>query len=196
MNRSNTDAEAAHQRLHDLRLRGVADAVDDALEAALVEAGLMRRDGGRVALTQAGLARDATWARLPAGSPGEVAARRAYARFPVHNRRFLEAVTRWQLTPAGVLNDHFDIDYDLDVIARVDTLVAAATRDLRELGGLVPRFAGYERRLEEPLRRAERGEHRWLASPAVESVHTVWMQLHADLLDALGAARGDEEAMP
>ena len=46
--------------------------------------------------------------------------------------------------------------------------------------------------MSDALKHVENGEHDWLVSPRIDSVHTVWMQLHEDLLLALGIARGDE----
>jgi hypothetical protein len=39
------------------------------------------------------------------------------------------------------------------------------------------------------VRRLNDGEREWLASPTIDSYHTVWMQLHEDLLLALGLER-------
>jgi len=38
----------------------------------------------------------------------------------------------------------------------------------------------------------EADEHDWLLSPRIDSYHTVWMQLHEDLLSAVGVNRADE----
>jgi len=36
------------------------------------------------------------------------------------------------------------------------------------------------------------GEHTWLTRPTVDSYHTVWFELHEDLLATLGRTRSDE----
>jgi hypothetical protein len=59
------------------------------------------------------------------------------------------------------------------------------------LGESVPRFAGYPERLAAALDRID-GDRQWLASPRCDSYHTVWMQMHEDLLGAIGASRADE----
>jgi hypothetical protein len=41
--------------------------------------------------------------------------------------------------------------------------------------------------------RVSEGERDWLTSPRVDSYHTVWMELHEELLAALGLERGSEE---
>ena len=38
------------------------------------------------------------------------------------------------------------------------------------------------------------GESAWLASPLMDSYHTVWMQLHQELILMLGLTRADDEA--
>jgi hypothetical protein len=57
----------------------------------------------------------------------------------------------------------------------------------------VPRFEGYRPRLRDARERVNEGEHEWLTSPRIDSYHTVWMQLHEDLLLALGLDRASEE---
>ena len=47
---------------------------------------------------------------------------------------------------------------------------------------------GYRARLRRPPASNE-GDHEWLTSPRIDSYHTVWMQLHEDLLLALGKNR-------
>jgi hypothetical protein len=55
----------------------------------------------------------------------------------------------------------------------------------------VPRFAGYRSRLSDAVDRIS-DDRAWLASPRCDSYHTVWMQLHEDLLIAVGVNRADE----
>ena len=52
------------------------------------------------------------------------------------------------------------------------------------------RFAGYPERYSAALDRVDRGERAWVAQPTIESCHTVWMELHEDLLATLGLERG------
>ena len=54
----------------------------------------------------------------------------------------------------------------------------------------LPRFAGSSERYAAALDRAARGEHAWVAQPKIDSCHTVWMELHEDLLATLGLDRG------
>ena len=42
------------------------------------------------------------------------------------------------------------------------------------------------------LARVDSGERRWVDSPEIDSCHTVWAQLHEDLLATLGLPRGPD----
>ena len=46
----------------------------------------------------------------------------------------------------------------------------------------------------EALRRVRAGEHDWFTKPVIESYHTVWFELHEDLLASLGLDRSSEAA--
>ena len=55
------------------------------------------------------------------------------------------------------------------------------------------RFGGYRPRLRAARERVAEGASDWLTSPRIDSYHTVWMQLHEDLLLALGRDRASED---
>jgi hypothetical protein len=63
---------------------------------------------------------------------------------------------------------------------------------LRRLSRSVERFDEYPRRLRAAVRRLDEGDWEWFTSPRIDSYHTVWMQVHEDLLLALGRERADE----
>jgi hypothetical protein len=44
--------------------------------------------------------------------------------------------------------------------------------------------------------RAEDGEASWINRPRADSCHTVWMELHEDLIATLGVQRGAEFGDP
>lgn len=90
------------------------------------------------------------------------------------------------------MNDHADATYDWSVIDRVIAIDERIGVPVSRLGRSVGRFSHYRPRLRDALRRVEAGEHDWLVSPRHDSYHTVWMQLHEDLLLALGITRGEE----
>jgi hypothetical protein len=183
--------------VHDIRLRGALRAVvtDEQTEVRLrrlVEIGALRRDARGVRLTAAAREQHTVWARFAPGSGAEAAARRAYERFLPLNRLLLRICHDWQVRPGGVPNDHRDTRYDWGVVDRLRGLDERVQPVVGRLGRLDPRFGTYRPRLRAALARVDAGEHAWLTSPRCDSYHTVWMQLHEDLLLALGAERAHE----
>lgn len=112
------------------------------------------------------------------------------------NARLVRACTDWQLRPNGqdrlASNDHADPEWD----ARVLSELAALDRGLHDLiEGLaepLPRFGCYHKRYAAALAQARAGQHEWVAGIDVASCHTVWMELHQDLLSTLGMRRNPE----
>lgn len=184
-------SEKAGELLHQVRLRGFVPATGESPEAELLEAGLVVLRGSNLALTTAGREAHAAWSRLPEGSPAEAAARAAYERFLPMNTELLKICTAWQLKDDGSINDHSDRAYDFQVLERLDRVHERVAPLVTRLAEMAPRFAGYPDRLAAALGRIA-GDRQWLASPRCDSYHTVWMQMHEDLLSAIGADRADE----
>jgi hypothetical protein len=184
--------EESYALLHQLRLRGMMRGAETPGSDALCTAGLAARKGTFLVLTSAGREVHSQWARLTPGSEAESAARRSYDQFLALNPELLQVSTDWQVRPGNVPNDHRDTKYDWDVLDRLAAIDERTGPILRRLGEAVERFAGYRPRLRDALRRVQDGEHDWFLSPTCDSYHTVWMQLHEDLLLALGLARTDE----
>lgn len=184
-------SEDAWALLHDLRLRGFRPAKGGPAEEELVAAGVAMSRGANMALTLAGRDAHAAWARLAPGSEEEVLARKAYERFLTLNVEFLRLCTDWQLKPGNQPNDHSDAAYDFRVLERLDRLDERAGELLESLGKTVLRFSSYRSRLTDALDRIS-DDRAWFASPRCDSYHTVWMQLHEDLLAAVGVERADE----
>ena len=115
----------------------------------------------------------------------------AYRRFLGLNGDLLAVCTAWQMR-GDRLNDHSDAAYDKGV---VDDLLAIHDRarpitvDLREA---LARYGRYGERLRSALERVLAGEHEWFTKPVIDSYHTVWFELHEDLLATLGLDRGRE----
>jgi hypothetical protein len=122
-----------------------------------------------------------------------------YQRFFGVNRELLEACTAWQLRDVGLdrlVNEHDDPAYDRSCIDRLAGLHAQAEPVVVRLAELFARFERYPRRLGEALRRLEAGEADYFTSPATDSYHTVWFELHEHLLATLGLERADEVTSP
>ncbi len=130
--------------------------------------------------------------RLEPGSEAEAATRRGYESFLPLNAEALKVCSDWQVRPGGVPNDHTDAGYDWAVIDRLRALDARAGPVVRRFADADARFAGYRSALREARTRVEAGDREFLASPRCASYHTVWMQLHEELLVALGLERGQE----
>lgn len=184
-------SDKAWDLLHQLRLRGFLSATGNVVEDELTGAAFVVLRGANLALTPAGRDANAAWARLPQGSAEEDAARRTYERFLPLNTELLKICTAWQLRDDGNSNDHSDRAYDFRVLERLDRLHARVAPLVTRLGDSVPRFAGYATRLAEALDRIA-ADRQWMASPRCDSYHTVWMQMHEDLLGAIGASRAEE----
>jgi hypothetical protein len=196
--------------LHGLRLKGFAEAgpvadgaglaVDDVEAAlqALAGEGLVSRREGRIS----------GWSLTPDGrvehrrllgdeldaSGAKAVVDDAYRRFLEVNPELLAVCTAWQLRPEGdasVLNDHSDADHDRRVVERlvaVDEAVRTITADLERQ---LERFGRYGPRLGAAVERALAGDGDWITKPIIDSYHTVWFELHEDLLCTLGIERGE-----
>jgi len=186
-----TLTEGAWALLHDLRLRGFRPAKGTPAEEELTAAGLVLVRGVNLALAPAGRQAHAAWARLTPDSEEEVLAKATYERFLVFNVEFLRICTDWQLKPGNQPNDHSDAAYDFKILERLDRLDERAGALVEAMGKAVSRFADYRGRLTEALDKIS-DDRAWLASPRCDSYHTVWMQLHEDLLSAVGVNRADE----
>ena len=119
----------------------------------------------------------------------------AYERFEKINRELLSLFTDWQMVPAGserVPNDHSDSDYDHGVIDRLGQQHERAQRPLDQLSGLEQRLAEYTRRLDEAYDKVLAGEIDFVSGARVDSYHTVWFELHEDLLRMLGREREEQ----
>ena len=191
--------------LHGLAIKKHADAaaiaaavgLDEAeVQAALDEAvakGRAVRAGEAYSLTPvARVALDGACSRLFAAQRGDEAFIAAYERFEAINRDLKALMTAWQtieIDGESVLNDHANKDYDDRLIDRLGTLHERAEAILLQLSAGLPRLAIYARKLEAALEKAEDGAIEWVSGARIESYHTVWFELHEDLLRILGRTR-------
>ncbi|WP_067967060.1 transcriptional regulator [Nocardiopsis trehalosi] len=170
-----------------------ADAESELIDLAVD--GLVTREGGPFGawgLTDAGRAADAE--RITAeleSAAARPAVTAAYERFLVLNPELLDLCTAWQLRSvdgAMTVNDHGDPAYDARVLDRFTDLDARAAAVCAAPAAALPRFGRYRDRLARALARAVAGELQYVADD-VASYHTVWAELHEDLLATLGIAR-------
>ncbi|WP_436795505.1 transcriptional regulator [Actinospongicola halichondriae] len=197
--------------LHTLRLKGVAEAeaiasdvglapeVVDGELSALEVADLVRVRRGRIggyALTPAGKTLDE---RLIAEELAEAGVRpvveAAYGDFLEFNGQLLAVCTAWQLREVDGethINDHSDPEHDRAVHDRLEALHERVVPVLDALTGALDRFAGHGDRLGTALAHVRAGDHDWFTKPMFPSYHSVWFELHEDLLATLGTERATE----
>ena len=129
------------------------------------------------------------------GAHARVVVDAAYRQFLLLNTHLLEVCTEWQLRDVGgesTVNDHSDHAYDAGVIEKLADLHAEVEPICNDLGAALDRFGGYGPRLEHALQRVRDGDTDWFTKPMIASYHTVWFEMHEDLLCTLGIERGSE----
>ena len=120
-----------------------------------------------------------------------------YERFCDLNNAFKSLVTDWQMRSvdgATIVNSHQDEDYDRSVLERLDDLHPRMLQLIGDLAQALPRLGGYGPRFDVALERIRKGETRYLTAPIIDSYHTVWFELHQDLIQVCGLNRSDEAA--
>jgi hypothetical protein len=121
---------------------------------------------------------------------------RQYLDFLDSNAEVLRAVTDWQTRPAVgrpfAENDHQDLRWDARVLQRLAIVGDRLAPLSAAIGGVLPRLDGYAARYSAALARARAGDRVWVDGLGIDSCHTVWFQLHEDLLATLGIPRGRE----
>jgi hypothetical protein len=197
--------------LHGLRIKGVAAPAIVAEATGLAEAEVAER---LAALAREGLVVERTgalagWSLTAAGrdehdrlvgdevdaAGARPALRHAYEEFRALNGAALDACSRWQVRDIEgrpVVNDHGDPGYDADVVADLADVERQAHPVCDELAGTLDRYAGYGDRLHHAVERVEAGEGDWFTRPVMPSFHTVWFELHEDLITTLGINHSDE----
>jgi hypothetical protein len=191
--------------VHALALRRKADldalARSTGLDNATIEAALAPAiaDGHAIAarglfvLAPAGAAwLEARYSEAFAAQRADAAFSDGYARFEVINRELKTLITQWQTLSVGgkqIPNDHSDADYDSRLIDRLVGLHERAEMLINQMAEHLPRLARYATRLGEALDRAENGDAEWVSGVRCDSYHTVWFEMHEDLLRLLARKR-------
>lgn len=108
------------------------------------------------------------------------------------NKQVLDLTTQWQTREVGgeqVPNDHSDPDYDDKVIDKLGRVVERTGTVLRPIADADPLIDRFLERIGGALTRAEGGETDYVSGLRVDSVHTVWFQMHEHLLRLTGRER-------
>jgi hypothetical protein len=112
----------------------------------------------------------------------------AYDDFRGVNPDFKALVTDWQVK-AGTPNAHDDAEYDTAVLARLGEVHARVLPIIAAVGTQLPRLNAYSVKLAAALDKVDAGDTTWLTRPLIDSYHTVWFELHEELIGAVGLTR-------
>ncbi len=175
--------EASFAALYRIKLKGMVAELDDA--ARLEADGVVTSTASGYLLTEEGHARvdDALLverARIDADALGSI-----YERFIAANGPFKELSSRWHAA---------NEDERSALAGGMADLLEQVEPVLQRTAQIVPRFGAYPDRLTTAAARVEEGQHEWMTSPQLDSVHTVWMEIHEDYLATLGRSRESEGA--
>ena len=177
-------------------LRCSQDAAADALDR-LVADGLAELAAGSFRLTADGKSVGHGFITEDTASWGVDNALAALDAFLALDHRMKETVTAWQMREVdGVqtFNDHSDPAYDAEALARLGALHVDASAWLSPLVAGLPRLGAYGERLELAAAMAAAGDGKYVASPRVDSYHSIWFELHEDLILLAGRNRAEEVA--
>ncbi|MDD9963435.1 MAG: hypothetical protein OXU70_15230 [Gammaproteobacteria bacterium] len=174
-------------------LTGLDEAQVRTLVAEAVAGGRLNEVGGKYMVTPtAQITLQGVYAKVYGALRGDAGFKKEYEAFEVINDDLKQLMTDWQtLTIAGetVSNDHSDPDYDERIISRLGRLHDRAERLLERLAQHLPRIGYYSEQLLSALEKAEDGDVRWVSDATIGSYHTIWFELHEDLLRVTGLAR-------
>jgi hypothetical protein len=158
----------------------------------LVEAGLLA-DGPALRISPEGRVRLEELLTSERQQVDAAAILAAYDEFRSVNAEFKALVTDWQLK-GGQPNTHNDADYDAAVLARLDEVHHRVAPVIAAAAAELPRLGRYAAKLQTALDRVSGGETMWLSRPLIDSYHTVWFELHEELILAAGLTREAEDA--
>ena len=165
-----------------------------ALDAAVATGRAVQTPAGYSLTPLAKVALEARYGLHYAHLRADVTFMTAYERFERINIDLKQIITDWQTVPVRgerVVNDHADADYDARVIDRLGDLHDQAEPVLTALAQAESRIGRYLTALTRALEQAEDGDTAWVSDVRRESYHTVWFELHEDLLRIAGRVRID-----
>lgn len=162
--------------------------------SSLLDAGCVEQKGERVKLTESGRERLKGFVGAERSDIDQNALSQSYQRFEPFNAEFKQVVTDWQLIDGEKPNDHSDPAYDKRVVQRLADLHERFLPLLRDMVDIAPRLGHYPDRFSKAIGQILDGDHSWLARPLADSYHTIWFELHEDLIELAGLSRAAEAA--
>jgi hypothetical protein len=160
----------------------------------LIAAGSARTAGSSVRITPEGRERLAALLDEERAGVDHDALTACYEDFDAVNTELKFVVTAWQMKDASTPNDHADPAYDQGVIGRLAALHERVTPLLDRIVAQAPRLAPYPGRFAHAVEQVQAGDHTFVARPVADSYHTVWFELHEELIGLLGRTRVEEAA--
>ncbi len=163
----------------------------------LVADGLAEVSAGSFRLTADGKAAAAELVAADREAWGHEAAERALDAFLALDARMKLTVTEWQMREVDgeqTVNDHSDQAYDGGVLERLAALHDDVLAWIDPLVEALPRLGTYRNRLERAGDSARDGDTAYVASPRVDSYHSIWFELHEDLIRLCSRTRAEEVA--
>jgi hypothetical protein len=171
--------------------------VDD-VRAALVRLVDARRvveaQGKYLLAPAARMALDSEYSHLYEDVRADPAFREGYEDFERLNKSVKQLITEWQTIDVRgqlVPNDHSNKDYDDKLIDRLGELHERSDGALERLASVLPRFSIYRDKLRSAFEKAEDGDIAWVSDARIESYHTLWFELHEDLLRLMRRERDE-----
>ena len=172
---------------------GIEESRVSELLANAVTNGYVMETRGKYSLTPlARIALDSDYSRFCSDLRENEAFIQTYEAFEVVNTALKALITDWQvISIAGenVPNDHSNKEYDRQIINRLGDLHERAERVLAQFASHLPRLKIYNDKLLAACEKAEDGAIEWVSDATIESYHTLWFELHEDLLRMLGRTR-------
>jgi hypothetical protein len=150
---------------------------------------------GRYLLTPAArMVLDSDYSFMYEGLRANPAFQAGYAGFERLNVVLKQLITEWQTISVNgerVPNSHDDKEYDGRMLDRLGDLHERAEVVLDQLANALARIRIYREKLSLALTRAEDGEIAWVSDAKIESYHTLWFELHEDLLRLMRRERDE-----
>ncbi|WP_055476267.1 MarR family winged helix-turn-helix transcriptional regulator [Gordonia sp. HS-NH1] len=161
---------------------------------ALVAAGFAAETNGRYKTTPEGRTRLAELLDAERATLDTDALTSAYEEFDAFNDDLKALMTRWQLKDESTPNDHSDAAYDAAIVTGLRALHERFAPLLSRVVEQAPRLTRYPTRFTAALEKVESGDTSWFARPIADSYHTVWFELHEELIGLTGRTRAAEAA--
>lgn len=166
---------------------GAGPRVGEAL-AALSAAGFIETDG-IIAPTDAGIAALEGWYESARSRLDEARRNRLHDEFRPLDVSLKKVTTAWQEADA-----RDDWDARMSVLEELQKLHREALAYIARHATVVPRLDEYNRRLSAALDKVLNGDTVYVAGVDTDSYHTIWFQMHEDLLRLLQRQRDPELA--